>query len=135
MNYPLKKIEGIGAAYAKMLAKAGAKTTGSLLKKTRTPKQRQELAKGTGISKKLILEWANLADLMRIRGIGEEWSDLLEEAGVDTIKELRRRNPENLYTALVKTNAKKKLVRRVPPEPYIKDWVKQAGKLKPFLKY
>jgi predicted flap endonuclease-1-like 5' DNA nuclease len=135
MSYPLIKIEGIGTKYAKILAKAGVKTTGSLLKKARTPNQRQELAKTTGISKKLILEWANLADLIRIRGVGEEWSDLLEEAGVDTIKELRRRNPKNLCAAMVKTNAKKKLVRRVPPESYVKDWVKQAGKLKPYLDY
>lgn len=135
MSYPLIKIEGIGTKYAKILAKVSVKTTGSLLKKARTPKQRQELAKTTGISKKLILEWANLADLMRIRGIGEEWSDLLEEAGVDTIKELRRRNAKNLCAAMVKTNAKKKLVRRVPPESYVKDWVKQAAKLKPYLKY
>lgn len=135
MSYPLVKIEGIGPKYAKILGKTGVKTTGALLKKTRTRKQREELAKTTGISKKLILEWANLADLMRIKGIGEEWSDLLEETGVDTIKELRKRNPENLHAALVKTNAKKKLVRRVPPESYVKDWVKQAAKLKPFLKY
>jgi predicted flap endonuclease-1-like 5' DNA nuclease len=135
MSYPLLKIEGIGAEYANILANAGIKTTTSLLKKTRTPKQRTDLSKITGISKKLILEWANLADLMRIKGIGEEWSDLLEEAGVDTVKELKKRNADNLYDAMVKINAKKKLVRRVPPRTYVKAWVKQAAKLKPMLEY
>jgi predicted flap endonuclease-1-like 5' DNA nuclease len=135
MNYPLVKIEGIGAKYAKILGKAGIKTTGALLKKARTRKQREELAKVTGISKKLILEWANLADLMRIKGIGEEWSDLLEEAGVDTVKELKNRKADNLYKAMVKINDKKKLVRRLPPRSYVKNWIKQAAKLKPILTY
>lgn len=135
MSYPLIKIEGIGAKYANILANAGVKTTKSLLKKARTRKQRDGLSKITGISKKLILEWANLADLMRVKGIGEEWSDLLEEAGVDTVKELKKRNADNLYNAMVKINAKKKLVRRVPPRSYVKAWVKQAAKLKPILEY
>jgi len=135
VSYPLIKIEGIGTEYASILANAGIKTTTSLLKKTRTPKQRTDLSKITGISKKLILEWANLADLMRIKGIGEEWSDLLEEAGVDTVKELKKRNADNLYDAMVKINTRKKLVRRVPPRTYVKAWVKQAAKLKPILEY
>ncbi len=135
MSYSLIKIEGIGDKYANILANAGVKTTSSLLTKASTPKQREYLSKITGISKKLILEWANLADLMRVKGIGEEWSDLLEEAGVDTVKELKKRNADNLYNAMVKINAKKKLVRRVPPRPYINAWVKQAAKLKPILEY
>ena len=135
MSYSLIKIEGIGAKYANILANAGVKTTSSLLTKARTPKQREYLSKITGISKKLILEWANLADLMRVKGIGEEWSDLLEEAGVDTVKELKKRNADNLYNAMVKINAKKKLVRREPPRSYVTAWVKQAAKLKPILEY
>jgi predicted flap endonuclease-1-like 5' DNA nuclease len=135
MSYSLIKIEGIGAKYANILANAGVKTTASLLTKARTRKQREELSKITGISKKLILEWANLADLMRVKGIGEEWSDLLEEAGVDTVKELKKRNADNLYNAMVKINVKKKLVRRVPPRAYVRTWVKQAAKLKPILEY
>lgn len=135
MSYSLIKIEGIGEKYANILANAGVKTTTSLLTKARTPKQREYLSKITGISKKLILEWANLADLMRVKGIGEEWSDLLEEAGVDTVKELKKRNADNLYNAMVKINAKKKLVRREPPRSYVKTWVKQAAKLKPILEY
>lgn len=135
MSYSLIKIEGIGDKYANILANAGVKTTTSLLTKARTPKQREYLSKITGISKKLILEWANLADLMRVKGIGEEWSDLLEEAGVNTVKELKKRNADNLYNAMVKINAKKKLVRRVPPRGYINAWVKQAAKLKPILEY
>ncbi|UCE27197.1 MAG: DUF4332 domain-containing protein [Candidatus Coatesbacteria bacterium] len=135
MAYPLIKIEGIGDKYANILANAGVKTTRSLLSKARTRKQREDLSKITGISKKLILEWANLADLMRIKGIGEEWADLLEEAGVDTVKELKKRNPDRLYDAMVKVNLKKKLVRRVPPRAYVRGWVKRAAKLKPILEY
>jgi len=135
MAYPLIKIEGVGDKYANILANAGIKTTRSLLAKARTRKQRSDLSKITGISEKLILEWANLADLMRIEGIGEEWSDLLEEAGVDTVKELKKRSADRLYDAMVKINAKKKLVRRVPPRAYVRGWIEQANKLKPILEY
>jgi predicted flap endonuclease-1-like 5' DNA nuclease len=135
MSYSIIKVEGIGAVYTKKLAKVGIKTTGALLKRVVTPADRKELAKLTGIGDKLILEFANLADLMRIKGVAEEWADLLEEAGVDTVKELKGRKPENLHMKMVQVNDKKKLVRRVPPLGYVKDWVKQAKKLKPILKY
>jgi predicted flap endonuclease-1-like 5' DNA nuclease len=131
----LEKIEGIGAAYVGKLAAVGVSTTQGLLKAGGAPVGRRELAKKTGISEKLILEWVNLADLFRIKGVGEEYSDLLEEAGVDTVKELRNRNPENLYEALKATNAEKKLVRRTPSLLEVKSWVAHAKSLEPMVTY
>lgn len=131
----IEKIEGIGPKYAKDLAKIGIKTTGALLKKGATPKGRKQLEEKTGIGHKLILEWVNLADLFRIKGIGEEYSDLLEEAGVDTVVELAKRNVGNLYTKILEVNNKKKLVRRPPSEGMVDDWVSQAKKLPRVVKY
>ena len=124
-------IEGIGPAYAEKLAGVGIKTVEALLDKGAGRKGREELAEQTGITEKLILEWVNLADLMRIKGVGEEYSDLLEEAGVDTVKELKNRNPENLYKAMVETNQEKKLVRRVPTLKEVQKWVAEAAQLEP----
>jgi ribosomal protein S13 len=109
----LMDIEGIAERYSELLkTKAGIRTTEALLKACATPTGRQEVANKTGISHKLILEWANLADLMRIKGIGEEYSDLLEEAGVDTVKELKVRVPANLLEKMAEINHEKHLVRR-----------------------
>ena len=131
----VEKIEGIGPKYSKILRKYGIATTEKLLKKGATKKGRKDIAKGTMITETLILEWVNLSDLMRIKGIGEEYSDLLEEAGVDTVKELRNRVPENLYKKILEINNKKKLVRRPPALSFVKSWVKQAKALKPVLSY
>jgi len=128
-------IEGIGPVYAEKLAGAGIKTVEALLDKGAGRKGREVLAEQTGITEKLILEWVNLADLMRIKGIGEEYSDLLEEAGVDTVKELKNRNPENLYKAMVDTNQEKKLVRRVPTLKEVQKWVAEAAQLEPRVTY
>jgi len=128
-------IEGIGKVYAENLQKHGIRTTERLLKLGSTKRGRQDLAEMTGISEKLILEWVNLADLMRVRGIGSEYSDLLEEAGVDTVKELRNRRADNLYQALVSINEQKKLVRRVPSEKEVKGWIEQAAALPPAVTY
>jgi predicted flap endonuclease-1-like 5' DNA nuclease len=131
----LIKIEGIGEKYAIKLRMIGISTTDNLLDRGRTPQGREEIAKKSGITKTLILEWVNLADLFRIKGVGEEYSDLLEEAGVDTVVELAQRNPSNLYEAVVEVNKKKKLVRRLPPQAQVSDWVKQAKKLPRVLEY
>lgn len=129
-------IEGIGPVYKQTLKeKAGITTTEALLEAAATPKKREELAAKTGISEKLILEWANLADLFRIKGVGEEYSDLLEEAGVDTVVELAQRNPDNLYAALKEANERKRLVRRLPTLEQVKDWVQQAKQLPRVLTY
>ncbi len=131
----LQSIEGIGDVYAGQLTDAGVQSIEDLLQKGATPEGRKNLAEATGISGKLILEWVNLADLFRIKGIGEEYSDLLEEAGVDTIVELAQRNPENLYAKLQEVNAAKKLVRKLPAQSQVADWVAQAKELPRVLQY
>ena len=131
----LLKVEGIGETYAGKLAEAGLTTTGALLKKGATPKGRQEIAEATGISPKLVLEWINHVDLFRIKGVGEEYSDLLEEAGVDTVPELAQRNPENLYQKLVEVNQAKALVRQLPSAGQVADWVAQAKELPRVITY
>lgn len=128
-------IEGIGPVYAEKLVVAGVKTVEALLEKGASPKGREALAEATGITEKLILEWVNLADLMRIKGVGEEYSDLLEEAGVDTVKELKHRNPDNLYKALVEINMEKKLVRRVPTLKEVQKWIAEAAELPAVVTY
>ncbi len=125
----LIRVEGIGEAYAARLAEAGVVTTDDLLKAGATPKGREELCEKTGVSSKLILRWVNLADLWRIKGIGEEYSDLLEAAGVDTVPELARRNPENLLVALTQCNEDQKRVRKLPAQSLVTSWVTQAKEL------
>lgn len=128
-------IEGIGAVYAKKLSAIGITTTNKLLKKGITPKGRQDIAQQTGISYNLILEWVNHADLYRIKGVAEEYSDLLEEAGVDTVPELAQRNPENLYAKIVEVNNMKKLVRQLPSQRQVADWVDQAKTMPRMIQY
>lgn len=125
----LEDIEGIGAAQAKKLRDAGVRSVEGLLTMGGSATGRKDLAAKAGISEKSILEWVNHADLFRIKGVGEEYSDLLEEAGVDTVVELATRNPKNLHAALMEANAKKKLVRRVPPEKSVAGWIEQAKSL------
>jgi len=128
-------IEGVGEAYASKLEQAGVRTTQALLKKGATPAGRKEIAEKTGISEALILEWVNHVDLFRIRGVGEEYADLLEEAGVDTIPELAQRNAENLYQKLAEVNQAKKLVRKMPVLSQVADWIEQAKKLPRVITY
>jgi predicted flap endonuclease-1-like 5' DNA nuclease len=129
------KIEGIGSVYTEKLHEAGIRTVNELLQAGTTPQGRNELAEKTGISGKLILEWVNHADLFRIKGVGEEYSDLLEEAGVDTVPELAQRNPEHLLAKLVEVNEAKKLVRRLPTQAQVSDWVAQAKDLPRVITY
>ncbi len=131
----LTTVEGIGETYAQKLHNAGIATTGALLDKGATPQGRQALAEEAGISDKLILEWVNHADLFRIKGVGEEYADLLEEAGVDTVPELAQRNPANLHAKLGEVNAAKKLVRRLPTAAQVTDWVEQAKALPRVITY
>ncbi len=123
------KIEGVGKVSAEKLSAAGLKTTEKLLEVGCKAKAREDLAAKTGIPVKSILEWVNRADLMRIKGVGEEYSDLLEVAGVDTVVELGTRKPENLHPKLVEANKEKKVVRQLPSLKQVKSWVEQAKKL------
>jgi predicted flap endonuclease-1-like 5' DNA nuclease len=122
----LTDIEGIGEAYMAKLSAAGVATIEDLLEKGATPKGREVLASTTAIGGALILEWVNHADLFRVDGVGQEYSDLLEEAGVDTVAELAQRNAENLYAALSTKNAEKNLVRRMPSQKQVSDWIECA---------
>lgn len=135
MSYPVLKIEGIGPKYAKKLNAVGVRSTGRLLERAKDPKGRSQLAADSGIDETLILKWANMSDLMRVKGIGEEYSELLEVAGVDTIKELRNRRPDNLHAKMAEVNAARKLVRVLPSLNKVKSWVDQAKALPPALKY
>jgi predicted flap endonuclease-1-like 5' DNA nuclease len=128
-------VEGIGPVNAQRLQEQGITTVGNLLEAAASKKGRQELAERSGLSEKLILEWVNRADLMRVPGIGEEYSDLLEHAGVDTVKELRRRNPANLHAAMKEVNDTKKLVRRMPGKTTVEKWVSAAGEMPPMVTY
>lgn len=128
-------IEGIGVKNATRLRKNGIRTTEALLKKGATRSGRTQVARETGFTAKQILEWVNRADLMRVKGVGEEYSDLLEAAGVDTVRELRNRNPENLLARIAEINKKKRLVRRLPTVAMVERWVTHAGELDPIVKY
>ncbi|MDH7556150.1 MAG: DUF4332 domain-containing protein [Candidatus Methanosuratincola sp.] len=125
----ITEIEGIGEVFATKLKDLGITTTEQLLEAGATRKGRDQLAEKSGISPKLILKWINRADLFRVKGIGQEYSDLLEAAGVDTVVELGTRNADNLYAKLVEINNSKNLVRKLPSLEVVKDWIEQAKKL------
>ena len=129
------EIEGIGPAYSEKLSAIGIETIDQYLLAAADRKGRKDLADKTGISPKLVLEWANRADLMRVSGIGEEFSDLLAQAGVDTVNELKFRNPEHLYNSLLEINEEKSLVRRVPSHDDVSAWVEAAQQLPVILTY
>ncbi len=131
----LTDIEGVGPAYAAKLKSAEIDTTAELLEKGATPKGRDEIAEKSGISIKLILEWVNHLDLERVKGIGWEYADLLEEAGVDTVPELAQRNAINLHKKLTEVNEQKKVVRKLPSESQVSDWIAQAKDLPRVIHY
>ena len=135
MDYKIIDIEGIGDVYAEKLIAAGINKVSELLEKCAAPKGRKALAEQTGISEKLILRWTNHADLFRIKGIGPQFAELLEAAGVDTVKELRHRVPENLWKKLEELNAERPLVGRVPALKEVTKMVAQAGELEPAITY
>lgn len=133
MSYKIEEIEGIGAATAEKLAKANIDTTTDLLNQCCAKKGRKSVSEVTGCSESQLLKWTNMADLMRISGVGEEYSELLEAAGVDTVKELRNRNAENLAAAMQATNEEKKLTRTVPSSTTVQKWIDQAKTLDPLI--
>jgi predicted flap endonuclease-1-like 5' DNA nuclease len=129
MSYPITDIEGIEAEAAAALKSVGIRTTEKLLEAAKNAKGRRNLSEKTGIDEKRILRWANMADRMRIRGVGEDYAELLKAAGVDTVRELKYRNPANLAKAMAQANAKRKLVRVLPSEKAVLRWIEQAKKL------
>lgn len=130
-NKKIEEIEGIGPATGDKLRAAGVNDTDGLLEQGRTRSGRKALAEQSGLSEKQILGFVNMADLFRIKGVGAEFAELLECAGVDTVKELATRNAANLTEKLEEVNAEKKLVRRVPTVAQVEDWVRQASELPP----
>lgn len=135
MAYKITDIEGIGPAYAEKLAVAGIKTTDDLLAQCADAKGRAAVAEKVGLDASRLLKWANMADLMRIAGIGGEYAELLEAAGVDTVKELRTRRPDNLTAKMAEINETKKLVRQVPTEASVTKWVEQAKTIDPAISH
>ena len=131
MAYKIDEIEGIGPAYAEKLSAAEIKSTDDLLENCGSAKGRNAVAEATGLSTRQLLKWANMADLMRISGVGEEYSELLEAAGVDTVKELKHRNAGNLADKMKEVNETKKLTRQVPAAGQVEKWIEQAGSLEP----
>jgi predicted flap endonuclease-1-like 5' DNA nuclease len=135
MAYKIDEIEGIGPVYREKLRAAGINNTDDLLDQCCTPKGRKATAETTGVSEKMLLEWSNMADLMRVSGVGRQFAELLEASGVDTIKELRQRNAENLATKMGEVNEEKKLSKSTPNVDMIKDWIAQAEKTDPKIEY
>jgi predicted flap endonuclease-1-like 5' DNA nuclease len=129
MTYPVSEISDIGPEARGKLKSAGIRTTTRLLDAAKSPKGRKLLAEQTGIEEKRILNWANAADRLRIKGIGADYSDLLQAAGVDTVKELKYRNPAKLAEALAAANARNKLARVLPSPRAIERWIEQAKRI------
>lgn len=131
----LQEVEGIGPVNADKLKKAGVGSTDSLLNMGSTAAGRKDLAAKSGVSEKLILEWVNHVDLFRVKGVGEEYADLLEEAGVDTVVELAQRKADNLLKKMTEVNASKNLVNKMPALSQVEDWIAQAKKLPRAISY
>jgi predicted flap endonuclease-1-like 5' DNA nuclease len=129
MSYPISEIEDLGPAFADRLKKLKIRTTSGLLEAAKNPRGRKVLAEKTGAEPSRILKWANTADKMRIKGVGDEYSELLQAAGVDTVRELKYRNPKKLAQAMAEANAKRKLVRLLPSEKAVTKWIATAKTL------
>ena len=135
MSYKIETIEGVAKVFGDKLRAAGIKSTAQLLERGKTPKGRKDVAATTGITETLVLKWTNMCDLMRIKGVGEEYSELLEKAGVDTVKELKMRVPANLHKAMMDANDKSKLVRQLPGLKQVEGWVAQAKTMPAAMEY
>ncbi|MBU2677452.1 MAG: DUF4332 domain-containing protein [Gammaproteobacteria bacterium] len=135
MAKSIESIEGIGPKFGEALRNAGVRTVESLLKAGADKRSRIALAEKTGISEGRILKCVNMADLFRINGVASQYAELLECAGVDTVKELKHRNAENLAAKMAEINEAKKLVRRPPSAAVVSDWVAQAKKLPAAVSY
>ena len=136
MSYPLTAIAGIGPAMTARLKALGIRTTDKLLEASKTVKDRRILAQKLDIDEQTVLRWANLTDRMRIKGVREPYAELLKDAGVDTVKELKYRNPEHgSREAMAEANAKRKRVRLLPSEKRVGRWIEAARRLDQKIKY
>lgn len=135
MTYKIEEIEGIGGVYGEKLSGAGIDTTDALLQACGTPAGRKSLAETAGISEKMLLTWANMADLMRINGVGKQFAELLEAAGVDTVKELKHRNAANLADKMTEINEQKNLTNGAVSENQVAGWIEQAKTMDPAISY
>jgi predicted RecB family nuclease len=135
MSYPISDINGMDPATIDLLKRAGIRTTERLLERAKDTKGRKALARTTGIDQARLLSFANAADRMRIKGLGKDYAALLQAAGVDTVQELRYRNPRHLAQALSNTNAKRKLVRQLPSDGQLNRWIADANSLPPKISY
>lgn len=135
MRMKVVELRGMTDNLAETFKYQGVRHSDQLLERARTPKARQELAQALGVDHAQVLEFANRADLARIKGIGKAFSDLLENAGVDTVKELAHRVPENLHVKLVQVNTEQKVAGRMPRLDEVRDWVAQAKELPKLLEY
>jgi predicted flap endonuclease-1-like 5' DNA nuclease len=134
-NYKIEDVEGIGPVLGEKFRSAGVKDTDTLLNNALTPAQRKALAEKTGLSEARVLKFANMVDLYRINGVGSEYAELLEVAGVDTVPELATRNAANLTQAMAAVNQEKKLTRQVPTESEVMKWIEQAKGLPRMLQH
>ena len=135
MSYPITDINGIDGEAAEILKSVGIRSTERLLDRARTVRGRKMLAMKTGFDEKRLLCWANVADRMRIKGIRKEYAELLQAAGVDTVKDLKYRNPANLANAMAEANKKRKMVRLLPSEKVVGNWIGNAKKLQLKISY
>jgi predicted RecB family nuclease len=135
MSYPITDINGIDGEAAEILKSVGIRSTERLLDRARTVRGRKMLAMKTGFDEKRLLCWANVADRMRIKGIRKEYAELLQAAGVDTVKDLKYRNPANLANAMAEANKKRKMVRLLPSEKVVGNWIENAKKLQLKISY
>jgi predicted flap endonuclease-1-like 5' DNA nuclease len=135
MAKKITEIEGIGPVFQEKLSGAGITTVEGLLETGATKSGRKKLAEASGIDEGKILDWVNMADLFRIKGVASQFAELLKAAGVDTVKELRNRNAENLHAKLEEVQEEKKITRAVPALSQVEDYIKQAKELDPVVTY
>jgi predicted flap endonuclease-1-like 5' DNA nuclease len=135
MAYPITDIRGIGADTAVILKSEGIRSTVSLLRLAKTPKQRLKIAEKIGTDDKRVLDWVTAADRMRVKGVGWEYAELLRAAGVKTANELKFRNPQKLVDQMTEANSRRKLVRLLPSVTMVRRWIENARKLQPIIRY
>jgi hypothetical protein len=134
-SYSIAEMRAVGPFYAGKLKAVGIRSSRKLLERANTPKGRKQLAELSGIQSEQILRWANLADLMRVPGVASDYAELLAAAGVDTVKELKRRNVANLVARMMEVNEKKKMVELLPSEKRVARWIEHAKLLEPMMMY